>query len=295
MTEIAFGRLVELPLREAWKHEALEFTPWLAENIGHLSESIGMSLELTGQEVRVETFAADILARNRLDDSIVLIENQLEPSDHTHLGQIMTYLAGLDAKSVVWIAPGFREPHLSAIRWLNENTADGFSFFAVKARVVRIGESPFAPTFEVVERPNLWERQLEQYATGHLSTIRKEYWKRFVNLLPNRKIWQDQNERFCFLDSNEEFALTLDANADEAWAYLSYEGDETVRKSILRSKIKKLAPQLANELPEKFNKDEMLFFSTPYGLRTGPRQAEEFHLNQVKRMTAAFSIEKGLK
>jgi hypothetical protein len=160
MTDIQFGRLIDLPLREAWKHEALQFTPWLAQNIDHLSDAIGLPLELDGTEVAVDTFSADILARNPMDDSRVLIENQLEQTDHTHLGQIMTYLAGLDAQTVIWIAPAFREPHLSAIRWLNEHTADGFGFFAVKARVVRIGDSPFAPIFEVVEKPDLWQRQI---------------------------------------------------------------------------------------------------------------------------------------
>lgn len=88
----------------------------------------------------------------------IVIENQLEQSDHTHLGQILTYLAGLKAKTVIWIAPEFRTPHLSAIRWLNERTIEGFSFFAIRVRVVRIGDSPVAPIFEVVEQPNDWDR-----------------------------------------------------------------------------------------------------------------------------------------
>ncbi|SDY25807.1 hypothetical protein [Citreimonas salinaria] len=187
MTEVTFGRLVDLPLREAWKHEALEFTPWLAENIDHLSDAIGIPLELTGQEVRVESFAADILARNPSDDSVVLIENQLEQTDHTHLGQIMTYLAGLEAQTVVWIAPEFRQPHLSAIRWLNEHTADGFSFFAVKARVVRIGDSPFAPIFEVVEKPNDWDREIKRKASTDGSAyydIKQEFWEEFLRTHP---------------------------------------------------------------------------------------------------------------
>lgn len=162
MTDIRFDRLTDLPLRDAWRHEALDFTPWLAQNIDHLSDAIGMPLELTGTEVAVESFSADILARNPMDDSVVLIENQLDTTDHTHLGQIMTYLAGLEAQTVIWIAPKFREPHLSAIRWLNKHTADGFSFFAVKARVLRIGDSPFAPIFEVVEKPNDWERRIRE-------------------------------------------------------------------------------------------------------------------------------------
>ncbi|RKF13528.1 hypothetical protein D6850_14670 [Roseovarius spongiae] len=194
MTDIRFGRLQDLPLREAWKHEALEFTPWLAENIDHLSEAIGIPLELTGTEVAVETFSADILARNPMDDSVVLIENQLETTDHTHLGQIMTYLAGLEAQTVIWLAPSFREPHLSAIRWLNEHTADGFSFFAIKARVVRIGDSPYAPIFEVVEKPNDWDRKLIAQkrtvvgGTSELGDMREAYWAEYVARHPDTRV-----------------------------------------------------------------------------------------------------------
>ena len=108
MSEVIFGRLTDLLPREAWKHEAIAFTPWLAENIDQLSEVIGVPLELTGTEMAVESFSADILARNTEDGTIVLIENQLEVTDHTHLGQIMTYLAGLEAQTVIWIAPRFR-------------------------------------------------------------------------------------------------------------------------------------------------------------------------------------------
>lgn len=112
--------------------------------------------------MRVGTFSADILARNPADDSMVLIENQLEGSDHTHLGQIMTYLAGLEAQTMIWVAPSFRAEHLSAVRWLNEHTVDPFAFFAVRVRVVRIADSPFAPLFEVIERPNNWDRQVSE-------------------------------------------------------------------------------------------------------------------------------------
>lgn len=195
MTDIQFGRLEDLPLRDAWKHEAHQFTPWLAENIDHLSEAIGIPLELTGTEVAVETFSADILARNPMDDSVVLIENQLETTDHTHLGQIMTYLAGLEAQTVIWIAPAFREPHLSAIRWLNEHTADGFSFFAVKARVVRIGDSPFAPIFEIVEKPNDWERSISAKAktsdpgSEERNARRLAFWQAYLDRVPQAADW----------------------------------------------------------------------------------------------------------
>lgn len=183
--EIEFGTLADAPLREAWAHEAHAFTPWLAANLDRLSAAIGIPLELTGTEMRVGTFSADILARNPTDDSVVLVENQLEGSDHTHLGQIMTYLAGLETHTMVWVAPSFREEHLSAIRWLNEHTVDPFAFFAVRLRVVRIGDSPYAPLFEVVERPNNWDRQVAEKkrevvgGRTELGQHRLDFWTHF--------------------------------------------------------------------------------------------------------------------
>lgn len=162
MSDIRFSSLTDVAVRDAWAHEAHKFTPWLAENLDRLASVIGMPLELTGIEMQVGAFSADILARNPTDDSVVLIENQLASSDHTHLGQIMTYLAGLQAQTMVWVAPTFREEHLSAIRWLNEHTVDPFAFFAVRLRVVRIADSPFAPLFEVIERPNNWDRRVAE-------------------------------------------------------------------------------------------------------------------------------------
>jgi hypothetical protein len=185
--EVSFDRLRDVALRDAWKHEANDFTPWLAQNIDHMAEAVGMPLEIIGTEVLVGTFYADILARNPQDDGLVLIENQLEQTDHTHLGQIMTYLAGLEAKAVIWIAPAFREPHLSAIRWLNKHTADGFSFFALKLRVVRIGDSPYAPMFEVVEKPNDWTRDVQttvEAVESDLSRRRAAFWTAYLERHP---------------------------------------------------------------------------------------------------------------
>ena len=110
------GKLKNVNLREAWGHEALDFTPWLADNLEYLSNEIGIQLELEGQEVKVESFSADIIARDPQNDRRILIENQLEQTDHTHLGQILTYLAGLEAEVIIWVASSFREPHISAVK-----------------------------------------------------------------------------------------------------------------------------------------------------------------------------------
>ncbi|WP_323796643.1 hypothetical protein [Nisaea sp.] len=188
---IDFGTLVDVPLREAWMHEAHQFTPWLADHLDQLSREIGLELELEGREVAVESFSADILARNLGDGSLVLIENQLEKTDHTHLGQILTYLAGLEASTVIWIASEFREAHLSAVNWLNEHTTEEFAFIAVRVKVVRIGDSPLAPVFDVLARPNQWDRKVKsmarESASGPISEItkfRESYWAHLIDRYP---------------------------------------------------------------------------------------------------------------
>ena len=166
--------------REAWDHEAHDFTPWLADNLDRLAKEIGIELEHERTEMPVGPLRADIVARNPRDDSRVLIENQLEHADLHHLGQVLAYLAGLEAKAVVWVAKGFDEPHLSALRWLNEHTGESFAFFAVRVRVVRIGDSPLAPVFEVLERPNDWDRRVQETVQhGELSELgqfRRDFW-----------------------------------------------------------------------------------------------------------------------
>ena len=180
-----FGRLEPVDLRTAWKHEAFNFTPWLAENLDRLSQAIGIEMSLEDTEVKIDRFSADILARNAQDDSLVLIENQLEWSDHTHLGQILTYLAGLQAQSVIWVASGFEDAHLSAIRWLNEHTTEPFAFFAVRVGVVRIGASPMVPVFEVIERPLEWDRRVraiaqERAGLSEIGQFRREFWTHYA-------------------------------------------------------------------------------------------------------------------
>ena len=124
-----FGELKDVTLRDVWPHEAHNFTPWLADNLERLSEAVGIPLESGNTEVPVGQFSADILARNPRNGSLVLIENQYGSTDHDHLGKILTYLAGLEARTIIWISERFNDPHLSAIRWLNEHTTDQFFFF----------------------------------------------------------------------------------------------------------------------------------------------------------------------
>lgn len=125
------GRLAKVELRSIWTSESRDFTPWLAqpENIAILGETTDLDLEVVGEEQSVGPYSADIVCTDTATGDTVLIENQLEKTDHTHLGQIITYASGLDASCVIWIAARFTEEHRSALDWLNEQTPQGISFF----------------------------------------------------------------------------------------------------------------------------------------------------------------------
>ncbi|MCY3690934.1 MAG: DUF4268 domain-containing protein [Chloroflexota bacterium] len=160
MTTPEFGRLERVDLREGWESEPRDFTPWLAqpENLAVLSQTLNMDLVTAGQEESVGPFRADILCRNTLDDSWALIENQLERTDHTHLGQLLTYAAGLQTVTIIWVAATFADEHRAALDWLNEITGEGFRFFGIEVELWKIGKSPAAPRFNVVSRPNDWSK-----------------------------------------------------------------------------------------------------------------------------------------
>ena len=150
MAKGSLGTLRQVDVRQAWEHEARNFTPWLSQNLDWLSAQLGIGkLELEDTEVQVGPYRADIVARIPQDGTRVLIENQLEDANLQHLGQVLAYLAGLEAQIIVWVATSFNEANLSAIRWLNENTPESFTFFAVQVSVVQRLE----PALEVIERP----------------------------------------------------------------------------------------------------------------------------------------------
>lgn len=158
---MTLGKLTSVELRKVWESEAGNFTPWLAEdeNLALLGQKIGLDdLELEAQEKNVGPFRADILAKDSTNGNWVLIENQLERTDHTHLGQLITYAAGLKAASIVWVADRFTEEHRAALDWLNEVTDERINFFGLEIELWRIGESQVAPKFNMVCKPNEWTK-----------------------------------------------------------------------------------------------------------------------------------------
>jgi hypothetical protein len=164
MSQPSLGRLERVDLRTAWLSESGDFTPWLAseENISLLGDTIHLELEVEAQEKNVGPFRADILCKDTASDNWVLIENQLERTDHSHLGQLITYAAGLQAVTIVWIAERFTEEHRAALDWLNEATSEDINFFGLEVERWRIGNSPVAPKFNVVSSPNDWTRRVSQ-------------------------------------------------------------------------------------------------------------------------------------
>ena len=122
------GTIQQVDLREMWPHEAIDFTPWLADNVSSLGEALGMELEVRGQEERVGNYFLDMLADDLGSNRTVIIENQLEPTDHDHLGKLLTYASGYDAGVVVWLAREFREEHRQALDWLNQRKGEDTHF-----------------------------------------------------------------------------------------------------------------------------------------------------------------------
>lgn len=186
MNDPKFGRLSRIDLRKAWKREDTEFTPWLAEpdNLALLGETIGLELELEATERNVGPFRADILCKDPTDGTLVLIENQIERTDHTHLGQIITYAAGMDAVKIVWIASRFTEEHRAALDWLNTISHENIRFFGLEVELWQIANSPIAPKFNIVAKPNDWSKSVRETAAGGTSPERRafcrEFWSGFV-------------------------------------------------------------------------------------------------------------------
>ncbi len=178
-------QLTPVDISEVWETEPQHFTPWLAqaENLTLLGNTLGMELQLEAQEFPVGGFRADILCKNTLDDSWVLIENQLAATDHRHFGQILTYAAGLDASTVIWIAKTFRHEHCAMLDWQNKITDERYSFFGIEMKVWQIADSPLAIQFEVVSSPNNFilgvSQDTKRAVNQELSEtehINKKYW-----------------------------------------------------------------------------------------------------------------------
>ncbi len=181
------GKINIVPLRTIWKNEAKDFTPWLADNVGELGKALGLELEYEDREVAVGPYSADILARDAGSGKYVVVENQLEKTNHDHLGKCTTYAAVLDASAVIWVASDFTEEHKKALDWLNDHTTGDIAFYGVKIELIRIDNSKPAVQFNVQSSPNEVVRQAtKRKEQGELTETRKmqfEFWNAFRDAL----------------------------------------------------------------------------------------------------------------
>ena len=179
------GTIERVRLRDVWEHEAENFTPWLADNISLLSSALGIDLEVRAQETAVGIYWLDILAHDRDNDRPVVIENQLGVTDHDHLGKLLTYAAGFDASTMVWIAGEFRDEHREALDLLNQRTNEDTQFFGVEMELSKIGNSLPAPNFKLVAIPRKW-RNPKQRPSGSGRAARDAKHRQFYQMLVER-------------------------------------------------------------------------------------------------------------
>ncbi len=178
------GKLEEIQdLRQIWPHEAHDFTPWLAqeENIALLGEAIGLEMTVEETESSVGGFSVDIYASETETGRRIVIENQLEDTNHDHLGKLITYASGKSAEVLIWIVRRAREEHRAAIEWLNRHTDERVGFFLCEVKIYRIGDSDPAVKFEVIEEPNDWAKEIRQ--TDSMTETKQrlyEYWVAFL-------------------------------------------------------------------------------------------------------------------
>jgi hypothetical protein len=179
MSSLNVGRLQRVALREVWKHEAQDFTQWLQNNIEVLNESLDLNLLGANRERSAGDFSVDLVAESE-DGNTVVIENQLEKSNHDHLGKLITYLTALGAKTAIWIVSDPRPEHVAAIAWLNESSSA--EFYMVKVEAVRIGDSPAAPLFTLIVGPSFETKEVgetkKEIAERYL--IRKRWWTELI-------------------------------------------------------------------------------------------------------------------
>ena len=235
------GKLVKVELRKVWEHEARDFSSWLVqqENLDALGEQLGIEIEPLGTEVESGRFRIDILAKEPTTDERIIIENQLEPTNHDHLGKVITYAAGYDARYLIWIVKEVLPEHLKAIEWLNEHLDESIRCFLIRIEVWQIGDSKPAPRFEVVSVKNDWVSTLKQSASksefSALQLKQLDYWEKFIDFSkridssmkyykPGARQWLN----YSINDPIAHIALTLQSQKNRLGAELYIERDKNL-------------------------------------------------------------------
>lgn len=244
------GRLKKVELRKIWKHEAYDFSSWLAkpENLATLSEEIGITLVNPETESGVGSFSADIVAEEEGSNRKVLIENQLEASNHDHLGKLITYGAGLDTEVIIWIVKMAREEHEQAVNWLNEHTDEKVNLFIIQMEAWQIGESEVAPKFNIIAKPNDWAKTIKQSSGKRAITeyklLQQRFWEALRESAGEQSIFGSKKPRpqhwydVAIGGSNGHISLTLNSfeNTIGCELYISRDSDKLIFDKLYKNR-----------------------------------------------------------
>ena len=265
---MSLSKLEKVDLREVWKHEALDFTNWLAspENLELLSDEIGINITLIQTEASVGKFNVDILAEEENTGRKIIIENQLESTDHDHLGKIISYASGFDAEIIVWIVKSVRDEHKQAVDWLNEHTDEKINIFAIQMEVWQIADSPYAPKFQVIAKPNDWAKAVKNATTqsklSDTKFLQLEFWAKFKEYVADnngnlklRKIYPQHWYNISFGFSNAYITLTVNSQSSQMACELYIPNSKDLFRELYDYKDQIEAalsnPLVWDELPDK--------------------------------------------
>jgi len=251
--------LRKVELREEWKNEATDFTNWLAqdENLQLLSDEIGIDISLIQTEATVGRFSVDILAEEENTGRKIVIENQLETTDHDHLGKILTYASGFDAEILIWIVKEVRDEHKQAVDWMNDHTDDKINIFAIRMELWQIGDSPYAPKFQIISKPNDWAKAIKKSTTRSELSDRQlmqlDFWNLFKEFataqqstLRLRKSYPQHWYDISIGTSKSHLALIVDVNNDQIRCELYIPDSKSLFQGLLRNR-----ESIENELDHK--------------------------------------------
>ena len=303
---INFGELQKVPLRKIWPHEADDFTPWLASNIEALGTALNLDLELTSREASVGDFSLDLLAKDLENSKTVIIENQLSQTDHDHLGKLLTYAAGSDASTVIWISETVRDEHRQALEWLNQKTGIDTQFFAVVVEVLKIDDSQPAFNFKPVVFPNEWQKSQRQKVTPRTSPKEEKYNAYFQSLI------EELEENRIFLGSRSQspnrryFASDIEKNIYYRAAFarrsrisvsIFFDGEEKTLFDTLEERKTEITPNFPEKLEwERLDERKRSTISV-YGdgdIESSDSELEEirqWHIENLLKLKEVFTPE----
>lgn len=295
------SHIEKVELRKVWAHEAQDFTKWLAEeeNLTALGEAIGIDLELIETESNVGSFSADIFAQEIGSGKKVVIENQLEDTNHDHLGKIITYAAGKEAELVVWIVARARDEHKQAIEWLNQHTDVEFGFFLIEIELWKIDGSNPAPRFNIIERPNDWAKAVKA-SEGYSETerMRLQYWQRYAELAEKdtefrsvmrpQKPSKDHWTTIHLGTGNYHLCPLIYSNEDKIGIEVCVPNNKQIGEAIIKE-AKRLGAVLDAD-PEPFNASKssgVRFFKRGRNFKKHPEKWDEYvqwHLDSAVKL-----------